>query len=112
MDPRPEREAHQLNAEDKATLRTANLMSDWQNTEGWKVYSKIVEYHLQMKRNELEGPTETGLDGIAQILRAESAKGAIIALRLCLGLPESMVVAGDSLRKLRGLPTAGEQDDE
>jgi hypothetical protein len=106
----PQAAPRELTAEEKAELRTGTAMRDLTRTDGWKVYSKILEMHLQGKRNEWEVPAESKLDGIAQILRAESAKGAIMALRLALGIPQSILDNDKILRKSLGLATSGDEE--
>jgi hypothetical protein len=80
------------------------------NTDGWKVYKTILETHLQGKRNEFEQPAEVKVDGIAQILRSESAKGAIMGLRLALSIPEGILANEKILRGQLGL-TAREDEE-
>lgn len=100
-----------LTDEQKKTLRTARVVKEMMATPGWQVYKTVLEYHLQVKRNEFEQPSETSLDGIAQVLRAESAKGAIMGIRLALELAPGMITAGHNLQvQLGDTPTAG--DDE
>jgi hypothetical protein len=79
--------------------------------EGWKVYKSILELHLQGKRNEYEVPAESSLDGIAQVLRAESAKGAIMGLRLALSIPDGILQSDKILRERLGLPLQGDEDE-
>lgn len=105
------RKPRELTIEEKAELRTGTAIKNLIRTDGWKVYVKILEIHLQGKRNEWEVPAETKLDGIAQVLRAESAKGAIMALRLALGIPESILDNDKILRKRLGLATSGEDEE-
>jgi hypothetical protein len=81
------------------------------NTDGWKVYSKILQTHLQGKRNEYEVPVENTSDGIAQVLRAESAKGAIMGLRLALSIPDGILNNDKILREQVGLPPSGEDEE-
>jgi len=92
-------------------LRTGTAMRNLLRTDGWKVYEKILRMHLQGKRNEFEVPAETSMDGIAQVLRAESAKGAIMGLRLALDIPESILANDKVLRKKLGLATEAEDDE-
>lgn len=105
------RRPRELTLEEKAELRTGTAIRNMLKTDGWKVYVKILEIHLQGKRNEWEVPAETKLDGIAQVLRAESAKGAIMALRLALGIPESILDNDKVLRKRLGLANSAEDDE-
>ena len=92
-----------LSKEERAEIRTADVIRGMLATEGWKVYKKILETHLQGKRNEFEAPSERELDGIAQILRSESAKGAIMGLRLALSIPEGILANEQILRQKLGL---------
>ena len=111
---KPERAAarvRELTAEEKAELRTGTAIRNLIRTDGWKVYARILEMHLQGKRNEWEQPSEARLDGIAQVLKGESAKGAIMALRLALSIPESILANDKVLRKTLGLATEGEDDE-
>jgi hypothetical protein len=100
----------ELTPDQKAELRTGTAIRNMLMTDGWKVYSKILETHLQGKRNEWETPAETSQDGISQVLRAESAKGAIMALRLALSIPESVLSNDKVLRKSLGLSSSGDPE--
>jgi hypothetical protein len=80
------------------------------NTEGWRVYSQILLVHLQGKRNEFEQPAEASQDGIAQVLRSESAKGAIMGLRLALSIPESILASDKILRGRLGLAIGEDEE--
>ena len=104
--------ARELTKDERAELRTGTAIRNLLNTEGWKVYQRILEMHLQGKRNEFEVPAEKDLDGIAQVLSAESAKGAIMGLRLALGIPESILANDKVLRRKLGLLTSEEDDEE
>ena len=99
-----------LTRDQKAELKAARVIREMLNTDGWKVYKTILETHLLGKRNEFEQPAEAVLDGIAQILRSESAKGAILGLRLALAIPEGILANEKILRGQLGL-TAGEDDE-
>jgi hypothetical protein len=99
-----------LTREQRAEIRTARVIREMMNTDGWKVYKTILETHLQGKRNEFEQPAETASDGIAQILRSESAKGAIMGLRLALSIPEGILANEKILRGQLGL-TAREDEE-
>ena len=99
-----------LTRDERAELRTAQVIRRMLNTEGWKVYQAILQTHLQGKRNEWEQPADPrGGDGIAQLLRSESAKGAIMGLRLALSIPEG-ILANDKI--LRGQLGLGPEEDE
>jgi hypothetical protein len=100
----------ELTPEEKAELRTGTAIRELVATNGWKVYAKILEMHLQGKRNEWEVPAETKLDGVSQVLRSESAKGAIMALRLALTIPESILSNDKILRKSLGLASSGDEE--
>jgi hypothetical protein len=100
----------ELTQEEKADIRTGTAMRNMIATDGWKVYARILEVHLQGKRNEWEQPAETKFDGISQVLRSESAKGAIMALRLALSIPESILSNDRILRKSLGLASSGDEE--
>ena len=100
----------ELTAEERAELRTGTAIRNMLQTDGWKVYAKILEMHLAGKRNEWEQPAESKLDGIAQAMRSESAKGAIMGLRLALSIPESIMANDKVLRKKLGLATSGDEE--
>lgn len=88
-------------------IKIARSMEDMIHSEGWKHYSTILEHHIKMKTNEALAPVNafaTEVDGIKQVLVGESAKGAILGLRLALSLPSGIVqqhlkalTAGDEL---------------
>lgn len=99
----------ELTREDRAELKTARVIREMMNTDGWKVYQKILETHLQGKRNEFEQPAEVAADGIAQVLRSESAKGAIMGLRLALSIPDGILSNDKILRGRLGLSSEDEE---
>ena len=110
----PQAQPRTLSTEEKAELRTGTVIKNWINTDGWKLYKEILKHHVDMKRQELEQPAETHLDGIAQMLRGESAKGAIMGLRLALAIPDGIINNDKMLRsKLQaaGILPVGEDDD-
>jgi hypothetical protein len=80
------------------------------------VYRAILQHHVDLKRQELEQPVETNLDGFAQALRAEGAKGAIMGLRLAISIPDGIInndkMLRQGLRQLGVLPEAQEEDDD
>jgi hypothetical protein len=98
-----------LTRDEKAELKTARVIRAMIATDGWKVYKQILETHLQGKRNEFEVPAERELDGIAQVLRSESAKGAIMGLRLALSIPEGILGNEKILRGQLGLAPEDEE---
>lgn len=98
-----------LTKDERAELKTARVMRAFVGTDGWKVYKAILENHLQGKRNEYESPAVVENDGIAQVLRSESAKGAIMGLRLALSIPDG-ILANDKI--LRGQLGLGPEDEE
>lgn len=106
---KPEHRGRDLTREERAELKTAQVIRLMMNTDGWKVYKQILETHLQGKRNEFEIPAEPQLDGIAQVLRSESAKGAIMGLRLALSIPESILTNEKILRGQLGLAPEDEE---
>jgi hypothetical protein len=81
-------------------------------TEGWRAYRKILEHHLQAKRNEFETVADSSHDGIAQILKSENNKGAIMGLRLALSIPEGIFNNDKILRSSLGLPAGGDEYDD
>lgn len=100
-----------LSKEDHATLATARSAKEFLDSKFGKFYLGLLQSALEAKRMEYEGPAEVSFDGISQVLRAESAKGAIMGLRLALSLLSGMVTAGDNLRKQKGLSaSAGETE--
>lgn len=95
--------ARDLTREERAELKTARVIRALIASDGWKVYKTILETHLQGKRNEFEQPAEKPLDGISQILYSESAKGAIMGLRLALTIPDGILANEKILRTQLGL---------
>jgi hypothetical protein len=98
-----------LTREERAELKTGRVIRQLIATDGWKVYSEILRAHLQGKRNEFEQPAEVAQDGIAQVLRSESAKGAIMGLRLALSIPEGILANDKILRAKLGLTGEDEE---
>lgn len=99
--------------EDIEDLKMAAHMQDLVNSPAWKVYEKILQNHINAKTQELLMPLHpiytidpsTGAasgklgDGVAHVLVGESAKGAIMGLRLALSLPNGIIVGADEIRK-------------
>jgi hypothetical protein len=104
------RRHRELTNEEKAEIRTGNAIRNLMNTEGWHVYEKILQHHLQSKQNEFLQPASVEVDGISQILRSESAKGAIMGLRLALSICEGILSSDKALRLRLGLGTPGEDE--
>jgi hypothetical protein len=98
-----------LTREERAELKTARVIRAMIASDGWMVYKKILESHLQAKRNEFEQPAEIIQDGISQVLRSESAKGAIMGLRLALSIPEGILGNEKILRGHLGLAPEEEE---
>lgn len=110
-DQAPSGKPRELTKDEKRVLRTGRVIREMMNTPGWKIYFEVLSYHLTAKRNEHEAPAEVSLDGIAQVLRSESAKGAIMGLRFAIELPQGMLTDADNLRvQLGEPPTAGEDE--
>lgn len=108
--PKSEHKPRDLTREERAELKTARVIRQLIATEGWRVYSQILLAHLQGKRNEFETPAESSLDGIAQVLRSESAKGAIMGLRLALSIPEGILANDKILRGRLGLEIGEDEE--
>jgi hypothetical protein len=99
--------------EDIEDLKFAEHMRDLVNTPGWKVYEKVLQKHIDAKVRELCMPLhpiytvdpQSGQpnavmgDGIAHVLVGESAKGAIMGLRLALTLPSGIITGAEEIRK-------------
>lgn len=98
--------------EDIEDLKVAEHMRDLINTPGWKVFEKILQGHIDAKMKELlmplhpiytvgaNGTSVSALsDGVAHVLVGESAKGAIMGLRLALTLPSGIVSGAEEIRK-------------
>jgi hypothetical protein len=98
----------EVTPDERAELRTADAMRELLLTKGWKIYAAVLQAHLQSKRNEFENPAETNRDGIAQVLRSESAKGAIMGLRLALSIPDGILSNDKVLRGRLGLTSEDE----
>jgi len=107
----PQDRPRDLSTEEKAELRTGRTIKHWINTDGWKVYRAILEAHLATKRAELEQPAEISADGLAQALRFEAVKGAIMGLRLALAIPDGIINNDRILRQSLGLAAGAEDDD-
>jgi hypothetical protein len=84
--------------EDREHLKRADAMRALLATEGWQYLCDIINAQLATKKTEMERPLESWLDA-----RAESAKGAVLAFRLVLAIPSTMVAEAEQIRKtLRG----------
>lgn len=101
----------ELSANDKGILRTEKAINAMMATDGWKIYVHALSAMLQSQRNAFEAPAEATLDGIAQVLRAESAKGSIMGIRLALELPQGMLTDAANLRTQKGLTSSAEDDE-
>lgn len=102
-----------LSKNDQDILRTGREAKAFVDSKFGKYYIGLLEGALAAKRAEYEAPAEVvaGIDGVSQILRAESAKGAIMGIRLATSILNGMVTAADTLRRDKGL-TANSEDDE
>lgn len=102
----PNEEAARARRED---ARIVQELEDMIRTPGWKLYVGFLEKHLEAKREEAlrpiapfqvpvgaqpQGasiPVQVWPDGMGYAMSAEAAKGAIMGLRLALGLPSGIV---------------------
>jgi hypothetical protein len=82
-------------------LKVAAQIKDMIHTEGWKQYKKLLEAKLREKTDLAFLPVNAQLevDGITQVLVGESAKGAIMGLRLALELPDLIVLGAERARQ-------------
>jgi hypothetical protein len=94
--------------EDLADLKMAGLMKDLIESPAWRAYSQLLELHIKKKMDQMLLPLHpimnsngdyTTMDGVAHVLVGESAKGAIMGLRLALSLPEGIVKGADEIRR-------------
>lgn len=92
--------------EDLADIKLGQEMEDLINTPGWKIYSAILQKHIDNKIRDAflpvhqrEGSLGQQIDGVTQVLLAEASKGAIIGLRLALEIPSGIVAGSQTLRK-------------
>lgn len=98
---------------DALILRTGKAAETFLESEFGKYFMGLLKSALEEKRLEYERPVEVlmGVDGVAQVLRAESAKGAIMGIRLALSIPAGMVSEMKALKQAKGLGgTAGEDE--
>ena len=72
----------------------SNRIREMMATEGWKIYSAILEGHLKEKRAATDRPVGSVDEAIMQ----NADKGAIYALRLALEIPHGILKATDDLR--------------
>lgn len=81
-------------------LRDASEIEDMMRTPGWKRYAELLEMHIEKQTRAALFPVSEAVarDGIMQVLVGESAKGAIIGLRLALQLPSDIVRGAESYR--------------
>lgn len=105
--------------EDLEDLKKFRALRDMMNTEGWKLYEKLLRAHLEAKRDAALKPISPEIlpdqtirwpDGVTQVLLGEANKGAIIGLRLALELPRGIVTQGEALyESLFGKPSSDEE---
>lgn len=100
-----------LSKDDRATLRTGREAKAFLDSKFGEFYIGLLSGAIEAKRSEYESPAETSGDGIAQVLRAESAKGAIMGLRLAKELLNGMVGQAHNLRVQKGLTTTAGDDE-
>lgn len=86
-------EIKSVSEEKKIDLRIYRDISDMLLLPGWKHYQRILEKHIQdqTKRALMPAVLNPEVDGMSQVLCGESAKGAIIGLRLALSLPSGII---------------------
>lgn len=90
-------------------MKIARDIRDMTQTEGWKHYSRLLEHHIREQTTKALMPVleQMEVDGIKQVLVGESAKGAILGLKLALSLPSGIIAQYSKQPSF-----AGEQDDE
>lgn len=101
MDPRMLQEVKKLSDEAKKEIRqTAKVFEEsLVNTPGWKLYCSALEDLIKVRQGLLEKPVNdlAGQDTQGKLFAQETIKGAIIALRLALSLPQNIL---DSAKEL------------
>jgi hypothetical protein len=71
-----------------ADMKRARAFRDMMNTEGWKFYTELLNRHIEVRTQNLFGPTpEGGRDA------EQHNKGAVYALILARDLPSVTVSA-------------------
>lgn len=108
----PDKPNKPLSKEDSDTLHTGEAAQNFLQSKFGQFYIGVLRSAADSKLNEMLAPAEINsgvvpLDGLAQVLRAESAKGAILGIRFAIESLEGMVIAAANLRKEKALP-AGE----
>lgn len=104
--------AKALNKNDLAILKTGRAAKAFVESEFGKFYFELLRKSLEEKRLEYEKPVEVAseLDGVSQVLRAESAKGAIMGIRLALEIPNGMITSMEAVRREKSLGPSGEDE--
>jgi hypothetical protein len=68
-----------LSKEDSEDLRVGRILEAGLKSEFWKIYSTILQKHIDSKISQLISAAPLpGEDGVQTVLRAEHDKGAIL----------------------------------
>lgn len=102
--------------EDLADLKVGRELSELILHPGWKHYERLLSVKLKEQETNALTPLHfrrdlEGLDGVSRVLLGESAKGAIIGLRLALDIPHGIIRQMNELRASI-IPSSPAKDDD
>lgn len=92
-------------------LKIASELEDMLLTPGWKHFSELLEMKIKERTitalmpimpsvmyDPERGSVISNLDGVSHVLVGEASKGAIMGLRLALGLPSDIIAGAKAIR--------------
>lgn len=91
--PDSEKPRRSFNDGEKDSIRMARELRPLLNLPGWKIYAKILQSHLESKLLEASAIVRSMDEAIEQ----NAAKGAVLGLRLALGIPSSIIKDADEI---------------
>lgn len=103
----------QPSSEQVNMLKLGRLMRDGVNTEFWKALTQVIQHHVNARealiRTPLHALPQREADGsptpyasgdlAAKAAAMESVKGALIALKLILSLPDTIIQQASEIAK-------------
>jgi hypothetical protein len=95
------------NADDVQILKQARVFKDMIETEGWKAYAQVLEAQIMAREEVLHCPIHAlpphfvnpSTDLASKAAALESAKGAIIGLRIALRTPFATIESAKEIAK-------------
>lgn len=88
----------ELNEDEKGTLRMGEAFNLMLKSPGWNYFQQILRTRLEVHTNSVMSQTT----GIAEVFASERDKGAVMALRMTLNIPLTVIKDAEEIRKILG----------